>query len=64
MEKSLTILPKSAAFIQPSESAFYNPTLWKNRESMKLIPFHNLYFRAANGFDRVGEVFSGIGSVG
>ena len=64
MEKSLTIFPEPAAFVKPSERALHNPALRKNRKSMKFIPFYNFYFRPADGFDRLREIFSGISSVG
>ena len=57
MEKPLAIFPKSAAFVKPSESAFHNPTLRKNHESMKLIALNDLHFRAGNGFDCILEVW-------
>ena len=63
MEKSLAIFPKSAAFVKPAERAFYNPTLGKNRKSMKLIPLYNFHFRAADGFDSFRELFARISSV-
>ena len=63
MDKPLTIFPKSAAFVKPAESAFHNPALGKNYESMKLIPLYNFHFRAADGFDGFRELFARISSV-
>ena len=63
VEKSLAILPKSAAFVKPAERALHNPTLRKNRERMKLIPLYNLHFRSGNGFDGFRELFACISSV-
>ena len=57
MRESLTLFPKPAAFVKPSESAFHNPTLRKNHESMKLIALNDLHFRAGNGFDCILEVW-------
>ena len=64
MEKPLAIFPKSAAFVKPAESAFHNPTLGKNYESMKLIPLYNFHLRAAERFDSFRELFARISSVG
>ena len=63
MEKSLAIFPKSAAFVKPAESPFHNPTLGKNRKSMKLIPLYNFHFGAADRFDSFRELFARISSV-
>ena len=63
-EKALAIFPKSAAFVNPAESPFRNPTLGKNDESMKLVPLCNFRFRAADGFDRFRELFARVSSVG
>ena len=63
MKKTLTVFPKPATFIKPSESAFHDPTLREKHESMKFIPFYNFHFRSGDGFDCIRELFSGISSI-
>ena len=63
IEQTFGIFPKPAAFLQPGERPFDNPTLGDDREGMQFTPFGDLHRSPDQVPDGVGERLAGIAAI-
>ena len=64
IEFALTVLPKSATFLQPGKRTFNYPSFGNNRKSRQVTALGYLYSRINNSLNFRGKGFSCIASIG
>lgn len=60
---SLTVFPKSAAFIDPSKGTLDNPAFWQDGKGVEFTALNNHNICARKSVNGVGKIFSGIASI-
>ena len=63
MKFTLTIFPKPAEFVEPSEKALHNPTTRQNNKFMQFAALYHLNLCTANILDLIGKAFTRINSI-